>query len=69
MTEVHYGVIQQGGRWRIFGPNLRFGSYARRSSAVRAARRLAARSLPVGILHVQDETGELLPPERIPHDE
>lgn len=69
MTEVHYGVIQQGGCWRIVGQNLRFGSYNRRSSAVRAARRLAARSLPEGVLHIQDETGELLPPERITSDD
>jgi hypothetical protein len=69
MPEVHYGVVQQGGRWRIVGANLRFGSYIRQSAAVRAARRLAQQSLPIGILHIQDETGELLPPERIDEDE
>ena len=68
MAEVHYGVVQQGGRWRIVGENLRFGSYVRQSAAVNAARRLAERSLPTGILHIQDETGELLPPERIDDD-
>jgi hypothetical protein len=67
--EVHYGVVQQDGRWRIVGRNLRFGSYIRRSAAVKAARRLAERSLPTGVLHIQDETGELLPPERIGDDD
>jgi hypothetical protein len=65
MAEVHYGVVQQDGRWRILGENLRFGSYARQSAAVKAARRLAERSVPTGILHIQDETGQLLPPERL----
>jgi hypothetical protein len=65
MPDAHYGVVQQAGRWRIVGPNLRFGAYPLRSTAVTAARRLAARSLPAGVLHVQDENGELLPPERI----
>jgi hypothetical protein len=67
--EVHYGVVQQDGRWRIVGRNLRFGSYARQSAAVKAARRLAERSLPTGVLHIQDESGELLPPERIGDDD
>jgi hypothetical protein len=64
MPDVHYGVVQQNGRWTIIGANLRFGSYVRRSSAVQAALRLADKSalLPVQI-HIQDETGELLPPE------
>lgn len=69
MAEVHYGVVRQDGRWRIVGRNLRFGSYVRQSAAVTAARRLAQRSLPAGILHIQDETGELLPPERIGDDD
>ena len=66
MSDVHYGVIQQNGRWIIVGDNLRFGSYARRSSAVRAARRLAQISsgLPVH-LHVQDEDGKLPPSEQV----
>jgi hypothetical protein len=68
MTEVHYGVVRQDGRWRIVGRNLRFGSYARQSAAVTAVRRLAESSLPAGILHIQDETGELLPPEQIGED-
>lgn len=68
MPDAHYGVVQQSGRWRIVGPNLRFGAYVRRSAAVTAARRLAARSLPAGVVHVQDESGELLPPERIDDD-
>jgi hypothetical protein len=36
---------------------------------VKAARRLAERSLPTGVLHIQDESGELLPPERIGDDD
>ena len=66
MSDIHYGVVQQNGRWTIIGDHLRFGAYAHRSSAVRAARRLAATSggLPVR-LHMQDETGELLPPETL----
>ena len=69
MSVVHYGVVQQNGRWTIIGDNLRFGSYAHRSNAIRAARRLAAKSggLPVQ-LHMQDETGALLPPERVRMD-
>lgn len=66
MSEVHYGVVQQGDRWLIIGDNLRFGAYRRRSSAVRAARRLAERSVGRAVrLHIQAETGELLPPENI----
>jgi hypothetical protein len=63
MTQVHYGVVKQDDGWAIIGENLRVGGYARRSSAVTAAKRLAAKSggLPVQ-LHIQDETGELLPP-------
>ena len=66
MAQVHYGVVQQDGAWTIIGKGLRFGSYQTRSSAERAARRLAAKSagLPVQ-LHVQDETGELKPPTRV----
>ena len=69
MSDIHYGVVQQNGRWTIIGANLRFGAYTRRSSAIRAARRLAAESggLPVQ-LHMQDETGTLLPPERLRPD-
>ncbi len=66
MAELHYGVVQQGGRWIIIGKNLRFGAFMRRSTAVRAARRLAdqAAGLPV-TLHIQDETGRMLPPQRL----
>ena len=65
MSEVHYGVVQQGDRWLIIGENLRFGAYQRRSSAVRAVRRLAEKSAgPAVQLHLQAETGELLPPEQ-----
>jgi hypothetical protein len=66
MADLHFGVVQQNGRWIIIGKNLRFGAYARRSSAVRAARRLAdqAAGLPV-TLHIQDETGRMLPPQRL----
>lgn len=69
MAETHYGVVRQGGRWRIIGDHLRFGAYRGRSAAVRAARRLAEQSPPTGVLHLQDENGELLPPERVPPEE
>ena len=63
--ETHYGVVQQNGVWTIIGHGLRFGSYQTRTGAERAARRLAVKSaLPVQ-LHVQDETGELLPPAKL----
>jgi hypothetical protein len=63
--QTHYGVVQQNGVWTIIGNGLRFGSYRTRASAETAARRLAVKSaLPVQ-LHVQDETGELLPPTEI----
>ncbi len=66
MAEVHYGVVQQNGAWTIIGNGLHFGSYKTRAGAERAARRLGVKSggLPVQ-LHVQDETGELKPPERL----
>jgi hypothetical protein len=66
MAEVQYGVVQVDGAWTIIGESLRFGSYATRRDAERAARRLAKKSsgLPVR-LHVQDEKGELLPPTRV----
>ena len=69
MPEVHYGVVRQNGAWTIIGDNLRFGAYTRRDSAMRAAKRLATQSagLPVQ-LHVQDETGELLPAASINPD-
>ena len=69
MPDVHYGVVRQNGAWTIIGDNLRFGAYARRDSAMRAARRLAGQSggLPVQ-LHAQDESGELLPPASINTD-
>jgi hypothetical protein len=63
--QTHYGVVQQNGVWTIIGRGLRFGSYRTRASAETAARRLAVKSaLPVQ-LHVQDESGELLPPTEI----
>ena len=66
MTEVDYGVVRHNGAWSIIGKGLHFGAYTSRSSAERAARRLAGQSsgLPVR-LHVQDESGELKPPERL----
>jgi hypothetical protein len=66
MADVHYGVVHQDGVWTIIGESLHFGSYQTRWSAERAARRLAKKSggLPVQ-LHVQDETGELLPPAQL----
>jgi hypothetical protein len=69
MAEVDYGVVLQDGAWRIIGEGLRFGAYASRFNAERAARRLAGQSggLPVR-LHVQDETGELRPPAHLDDD-
>lgn len=66
MTEVDYGVVRRNGAWSIIGKGLSFGAYATRSSAERAARRLARQSggLPVR-LHVQDESGELNPPVQL----
>lgn len=65
MADVHYGVVEQDGVWIIIGDGLRFGSYDHREEAERAARRLAESS-SVGVqLHVQDNTGELLPPEQL----
>jgi hypothetical protein len=66
LTEVHYGVVQLDGAWTIIGENLRYGAYRTKVAAERAARRLAHKSsgLPVQ-LHVQDETGELRPPDRL----
>jgi hypothetical protein len=65
MSDVHYGVVEQDGAWIIIGDGLRFGSYDSREAAERAARRLADSS-SVGVqLHVQDDTGELLPPEHL----
>ena len=67
MTQIHYGVVKQDGRWTIIGRHLRVGRYVHRQSAIRAARRLARRSagLPVK-LHVQDDaTGELAPPRDV----
>jgi hypothetical protein len=66
MTEVNYGVVQRNGVWTIIGDGLQFGAYGSRVSAERAARRLAKQSsgLPVK-LHIQDESGELKPPEHL----
>ena len=66
LDEVHYGVVYQNGAWVIVGENLNFGSYRTRAAAERGARRLASKSagLPVE-LHVQDETGELQPPDHL----
>jgi hypothetical protein len=66
MAEVHYGVVQKDGAWTIIGDNLRFGSYKTRKTAERAARRLASKSSGLVVqLHVQNESGELLPPDRL----
>lgn len=66
MSQIHYGVVKQDDGWAIIGQNLRVGGYARRSSAVLAAKRLASKcgGLPVH-LHLQDETGVLHPPSRV----
>ena len=65
MTETHYGVVEQDGRWIIIGDGLRFGHYADRAAAERAARALAENSAAGAHLHVQDNSGVLLPPERL----
>jgi hypothetical protein len=66
MSPVQYGVVEQDGVWVILGDSLRFGSYSTREDAEAAARALASKSsgLPVD-LHVQDDTGELKPAERL----
>jgi hypothetical protein len=66
MTEVNYGVVQRNGVWTIIGNGLQFGAYSSRVGAERAARRLAKQSsgLPVN-LHIQNESGELMPPEHL----
>ncbi len=65
MVETHYGVVEQDGHWIIIGQGLRFGSYEDRASAERAARGLAESSALGVQLHVQDATGQLLPPEQL----
>lgn len=65
MTEAHYGVVEQGGHWIIIGAGLRFGHYADRTAAERAARGLAEYSVLGVQLHIQDENGVLRPPERL----
>ena len=65
MTEVHYGVVRVGGTWAIIGDQLRVGAYSTRREAETAARSLAEQATGVGLpvrMHVQDDTGELLPP-------
>jgi hypothetical protein len=63
MTETHYGVVEQDGHWIIIGAGLRFGQYADRATAERAARGLAESAAVDVHLHVQDESGVLKPPE------
>ena len=65
MPETHYGVVEQGGHWIIIGECLRFGHYADRRTAERAARGLAESSALEVQLHLQDDSGVLLPPERL----
>ena len=65
MPETHYGVVVQGGHWIIIGAGLRFGHYADRLTAERAARGLAEYSALDVQLHIQDEDGVLKPPERL----
>ena len=68
MTEVHYGVVRVGETWAIIGDQLRVGAYATRRQAENAARRLAEQVTGVGLpvrMHLQDETGELLPPSTV----
>jgi hypothetical protein len=65
MPEAHYGVVEQGGHWIIIGECLRFGHYADRLSAERAARGLAEYSAIEVQLHIQDDDHVLKPPERL----
>jgi len=65
MVDVHVGVVRIAGEWRIISHGLRTGSYASRNEAERAARRLADHSAPLVQLHIQNEDGELQPPEAI----
>ena len=65
MAEIHYGVVEQDGVWVIIGDGLRYGSYADRDTAECAARGLAESSSVDVQLHVQDDTGQLLPPEKL----
>ena len=65
MTETHYGVVEQDGHWIIIGDGLRFGHYADRATAERAARGLAESSALGVQLHLQDDRGVLLPPETL----
>lgn len=65
MDDIHYGVIEQDGAWVIIGAGLHYGAYADRETAERAARRLAEKSVPEVHLHLQDETGQLLPAEKL----
>lgn len=66
MAEVNYGVVQRNGAWTIIGKGLSFGAYKSRLSAERAARRLGQQSGGLLVkLHVQDESGELRPPEQL----
>ena len=67
MADIHYGVVLQHGRWRLIGHHLSFGAYRSRARAERAARQLADQCGGLAVdLHIQTETGELLPPQTIP---
>lgn len=65
MADVNYGVVEQDGAWIIIGDGLRYGAYNDRHAAERAARSLAESSSVTVRLHVQDDTGQLLPPEQL----
>ncbi len=65
MAEVHYGVVERDGVWIIIGDGLRYGSFDSRDAAERAARGLAESSALGVQLHLQDDTGQLLPPEKL----
>jgi hypothetical protein len=62
MRELHYGVIQADGHWKIIGRGLKSAAYESHEAAEAAARRMAAESTGLGldvVLHVQDDLGEL----------
>ena len=62
MTEIHYGVVQVAGRWRLIGEGLTLDGYESRKAATRAALRLTSFATGLGVpvdLHLQDENGGL----------
>jgi hypothetical protein len=62
MRELHYGVIQADGHWKVIGRGLKSAPFESFDAAEAAVRRMAAESTGLGldvVLHVQDDIGEL----------